>query len=87
MPWWRRKPEQPEPDSLSRRDFFKKFSGGAVEIIRPGGEDPTRRPPPPPVLPQRPLGRTGATVPILGFGTARLTQQIADDDVAASLLN
>ncbi len=88
MPWWRREPRpEPEPDALSRRDFFRKFTGGAVEMIRPEGEDPTRRPPPAPTLPQRPLGRTGATVPILGLGTARLTQHIKDDGVAAALVN
>ena len=86
MAWWRRGPDKPEPDSLSRRDFFKRFGAPAVEIIRPSGDDPTRRPPPSPTLPHRPLGRTGVTVPILGFGTARLTRQIQDDSVAASLL-
>ncbi|HEX9109220.1 MAG TPA: aldo/keto reductase [Longimicrobiales bacterium] len=87
MPWWKRGEDKPEDESaLSRRDFFRKFGGGAAEILRPAGDDPTRRPPPSPMLPHRLLGRTGVTVPILGFGTARLTKQIPDESAAAALL-
>ncbi len=87
MPWWRREPSQPpEPDALSRRDFFRRFGGGAAEIVRPAEEPPTRRPPASPTLPQRPLGRSGAMVPVLGFGTARLGRT-HDEGAAAALLN
>lgn len=84
-PWWKREPEQPpEPEKLSRRDFLRKFGGGAAELVKPAGEDPTRRPPPSPTLPQRPLGQTGVMVPILGMGTARLTKAL--DDASAFTL-
>ena len=74
MPWWRRTPSpQPEPEPLSRRDFFRRFGGGAADIIRPTEEPPTRRPPASLMLPQRSLGRTGLMVPILGFGCSFAT--------------
>ncbi|HEX9107965.1 MAG TPA: aldo/keto reductase [Longimicrobiales bacterium] len=84
--WWKKKPDEPAEGQLSRRDFFRKFGGGAAELMR-SEEDPTRRPPPARGLPQRPLGRTGVTVPILGMGTARLAGHIQDEGAAASLVN
>ncbi len=86
MPWWRRDPPKPaEPESLSRRDFFRRFGGGAADNIRPAEEPPTRRPPASPTLPQRPLGRTGLMLPILGFGTARLGRTREPESAAALL--
>ncbi len=84
--WWKKKPDEPSEGQLSRRDFFRKFGGGAAEIMRQE-DDPTRRPPPARSLPQRELGRTGVSVPILGMGTARLTRHIPDDAAAAALVH
>jgi predicted aldo/keto reductase-like oxidoreductase len=86
MAWWHRGGGGDDEGALSRRDFFRRFGGAAVEKVLPGLEDPTRRPPPSPMLPQRLLGRTGATVPILGLGTARLTKA-RDEGAAAELVN
>ena len=84
--WWKKKPEEPSEGQLSRRDFFRMFGGGAAELMHPE-DDPSRRPPPARTLPQRPLGSTGVSVPILGFGTARLTRHIGDEEAAAALVN
>ena len=84
--WWKKKPDEPSEGQLSRRDFFRRFGGGAADLMR-SEDDPTRRPPPARTLPQRPLGRTGVSVPILGFGTARLARHIPDEEAAASLVN
>jgi predicted aldo/keto reductase-like oxidoreductase len=86
MVWWRKTPGgADESEGLSRRDFFRRFGGGALEIMQSGPPDPTRQPPAPRTLPQRPLGGTGVSVPILGLGTAQLGRR--GDEAAAALVN
>ncbi len=72
-----------EKASLSRRDFLRAGAAGAAVLL---GNTPPMRGEGGARLPQRPLGKTGVRVPILGLGTVALGN-LGDKKKAVALLH
>jgi hypothetical protein len=66
-----------DASNLSRRQFVASASAGLLASSALADE---------PKLPQRPLGKTGARVPILGLGTVAVGNQ-TDQKTAAALIH
>lgn len=68
------------PLRMNRRQFLETVAVGLVAAPALASQ-PTAK------LPQRPLGRTGLKVPILGFGSGSRFQMYKDEDKAIAALN
>jgi uncharacterized protein len=65
---------------MNRRQFLEAVAVGLFAVPALGSEPPSK-------LPQRPLGRTGLKVPILGFGSGSRFLMYKDEDKAIAALN
>jgi uncharacterized protein len=65
---------------MNRRQFLEAVAAGLVAVPALGSLPPNK-------LPQRRLGRTGLTVPILGFGSGSRFLMYKDEDKAIEALN